>query len=211
MTAPDDETPSTAEPSKAQPTQTTAPPAATEIPVSTYQPGLPKKERKPLNPALAILAGASLTAISGITATVLNIRSSERLSKERDKTDDAEQQRNDLEVKIGAIQTQLDKAKELLTTAGSTVATAVTPAPVPAPLPSIVVVFPTSPPVSASDPPPATTITVRVTSTLLAAPSSAPTTTVPSATSTSAPSTTSTSSPSTATTIGSVTTTTRPA
>ena len=133
MNAPDDETLSTAEPAKAQPPHTAAPPAATEVPVSTYQPGLPKKERKPLNPALAILAGASLTAISGITATVLNIRSSERLSKERDKTDVAVQQRNDLEVKIGAIQTQLDKAKELLTTAGSTVAAAVVPTPVPAP------------------------------------------------------------------------------
>lgn len=211
MNVPDDETPSSAEPGKAQPTQIGTSPASTEIPVSTYQPGLPKKERKPLNPALAILAGASLTAISGITATVLNIRSSERLSKERDKTDVAVQQRNDLEVKIGAIQTQLDKAKELLTTAGSTVATAVTSAPVPAPLPSIVVVFPTNPPANVPIPLTATTVTVRVTSTLLAATSSAPTTSVPSATSTSSISTTSTSSPSTTTTIGSVATTTRPA
>lgn len=178
--------------------------------MSTYQPGLPKRERKPLNPALAILAGASLTAISGITATVLNIRSSERLSKERDKTDVAVQQRNDLEVKIGAIQSQLDKAKELLVT-GSTVAAPITLAPVPAPLPSIVVVFPTNPPLSASVPPAATTITVRALSTLLLAPSSAPATTVPSATSTTGTSTTSTSSPSTTTTIVSVTTATRPA
>ena len=179
--------------------------------MSTYQPGLPKKERKPLNPALAILAGASLTAISGITATVLNIRSSERLSKERDKTDVAVQQRNDLEVKIGAIQTQLDKAKELLTTAGSTVAAAVVPTPVPAPLPSIVVVFPTNPPVVAAIPPAATSITVKVTSTLPAATSLAPTTSLPGATSTNPTSTTSTSSPSITTTIGPVPTTSRPA
>ena len=211
MNAPDDETLSTAEPAKAQPPHTAAPPAATEVPVSTYQPGLPKKERKPLNPALAILAGASLTAISGITATVLNIRSSERLSKERDKTDVAVQQRNDLEVKIGAIQTQLDKAKELLTTAGSTVAAAVVPTPVPAPLPSIVVVFPTNPPVVAAIPPAATSITVKVTSTLPAATSLAPTTSLPGATSTNPTSTTSTSSPSITTTIGPVPTTSRPA
>lgn len=210
MTAPDDETPSTAEPALAKPAVAASVPVATEVPVSTYQPGLPKRERKPLNPALAILAGASLTAISGITATVLNIRSSERLSKERDKTDVAVQQRNDLEVKIGAIQSQLDKAKELLVT-GSTVAAPITLAPVPAPLPSIVVVFPTNPPLSASVPPAATTITVRALSTLLLAPSSAPATTVPSATSTTATSTTSTSSPSTTTTIVSVTTATRPA
>jgi len=210
VTAPDDETPSTAEPALAKPAVAASVPVATEVPVSTYQPGLPKRERKPLNPALAILAGASLTAISGITATVLNIRSSERLSKERDKTDVAVQQRNDLEVKIGAIQSQLDKAKELLVT-GSTVAAPITLAPVPAPLPSIVVVFPTNPPLSASVPPAATTITVRALSTLLLAPSSAPATTVPSATSTTAISTTSTSSPSTTTTIVSVTTATRPA
>ena len=210
MTEPDDETPSTAEPALAKPAVAASVPVATEVPVSTYQPGLPKRERKPLNPALAILAGASLTAISGITATVLNIRSSERLSKERDKTDVAVQQRNDLEVKIGAIQSQLDKAKELLVT-GSTVAAPITLAPVPAPLPSIVVVFPTNPPLSASVPPAATTITVRALSTLLLAPSSAPATTVPSATSTTAISTTSTSSPSTTTTIVSVTTATRPA
>ncbi len=210
MTEPDDETPSTAEPALAKPAVAASVPVATEVPVSTYQPGLPKRERKPLNPALAILAGASLTAISGITATVLNIRSSERLSKERDKTDVAVQQRNDLEVKIGAIQSQLDKAKELLVT-GSTVAAPITLAPVPAPLPSIVVVFPTNPPLSASVPPAATTITVRALSTLLLAPSSAPATTVPSATSTTGTSTTSTSSPSTTTTIVSVTTATRPA
>ena len=210
MTEPDDETPSTAEPALAKPDVAASVPVATEIPVSTYQPGLPKRERKPLNPALAILAGASLTAISGITATVLNIRSSERLSKERDKTDVAVQQRNDLEVKIGAIQSQLDKAKELLVT-GSTVAAPITLAPVPAPLPSIVVVFPTNPPLSASVPPAATTITVRALRTLLLVPSSAPATTVPSATSTTVTSTTSTSSPSTTTTIVSVTTATRPA
>ena len=69
MTAPDDETPSTAEPAKALPSVAASVSVATEVPVSTYQPGLPKKERKPLNPALAILAGASLTAISGITAS----------------------------------------------------------------------------------------------------------------------------------------------
>lgn len=99
------------------------------------------KVRKPLNPAYAILAGAVLTAASGITATFLTIRSSERLTRERDRTDLARQERDQLQKQLEKVQADLVNQSAQLQQFSSTslAVPVVTQLNVP---PSIVVVLP---------------------------------------------------------------------
>jgi hypothetical protein len=54
-----------------------------------------------LNPAHAILGGAVLSAIVTLVGVTLNIRSSERLSNERDKRDAAVAEASSLKDKVG--------------------------------------------------------------------------------------------------------------
>jgi hypothetical protein len=160
-----------------------------------------KKERPPLNPAYAILVGAVVTATAGIGAAVLNIRSSERLSKERDRTEAAAARESDLRTELDQLSKDLETAQariEALTgTTALTIPTSATVVPgtvAPAATvgtaapPSIVVVIPTnlvSPlpdrPVSV---PTATTVPLPVAST------TSPATTVPVTTSTTVATTT---------------------
>lgn len=102
------------------------------------------KERRPLNPAIAILAGAILTATSGITAAFLSIRSSERLSNERAKTDAAVKSSTDLQRKVDQLQRDLSDASRQIKTLGTTIVPT-TPVSGLAPPPSIVVVVNTPP------------------------------------------------------------------
>ena len=125
----------------------TAEPARTEPSVVVVAP----KIRQPLNPAYAILFGALVTAGSGITAAVLSIRSSERLSSQQDKTSAAVQSNQDLQRKIDSLERALDAANAKL--AGLTSSTVVTAAP-PAPLPSILVILPTLDPAVTTAAPP---------------------------------------------------------
>ncbi len=99
------------------------------------------RERKPLNPAYAILAGAVLTAASGITATFLTIRSSERLTRERDRTDLARQERDDLAKELEKVKADLaNQSEQLQQFSSTTIAVPViTQQTIP---PSIVVVLP---------------------------------------------------------------------
>jgi hypothetical protein len=122
---------------------------------------IPKK-REPLNPAYAILAAAILSAGTAITATYLNIRSSERLQRERDRTDAAKKESDDLKAQLTALQTKLNETSNAVdalaensevstsTTPGgpaTSIAPALTSVPATAaPLPSIIVVLPSTPP-----------------------------------------------------------------
>ena len=143
-----------------------------------------KVQRAPLNPAYAILFGAILTATAGLGATLLNVRSSERLSKERQRTDAAAQEKADLQKQLDELKSRLEAANQQISTLTvSTIPVAVPPAPVP----SIVVVLPsaalppqtappTIPPTSRATTPPTTAAPVTTTPTTL------PPTTVPVAT-----------------------------
>ena len=116
------------------------PPA--DAPVELGKPEKP--EKPPLNPAHAILVGAVLSAIAGLSATFLNIRSSERLSTEKDKAAVAAEvqakRQAEWDAKVADLQKQLDVANSRIETliANSGPGTV----PVAAPLPSIVVVIP---------------------------------------------------------------------
>ncbi len=117
-------------------------------------------KRGPLNPAYAILAAAILSAGTAITATYLNIRSSERLQREQDRTDAAKRESDYLKAQLTALQTKLNETSKAIdalaentdspssASPGSPVSTAATVAPTPvvAPLPSIIVVLPSTPP-----------------------------------------------------------------
>jgi hypothetical protein len=108
---------------------------------------IPKK-REPLNPAYAILAAAILSAGTAITATYLNIRSSERLQRERDRTDALQTKLNETSNAVEALAENTDaSASTTLGGPASTLAptTAIVPATA-APLPSIIVVLPSTPP-----------------------------------------------------------------
>ena len=67
------------------------------------------KERT-LNPAHAILGGAVLSAVVTLIGVSLNIRSSERLSSERDKRDAAVAEANALKDKVGQLEQKLNDA-----------------------------------------------------------------------------------------------------
>lgn len=142
------------------------------------------KQRPPLNPAYAILAGAMLTAITGITATLLTIKSSERLTRERDQTDIARQQRDELQKELDKVKTELANQSAQIDEFSSTTIPAATIAPVTVP-PSIVVVFPSQVPTPTqkpSDQPPDRVTTAIPQVSLTVAPTSPPSTTPPPAT-----------------------------
>ena len=123
----------------------------------------PPKKREPLNPAYAILVAAILSAGTAITATYLNIRSSERLQRERDRTDAAKKESDDLKGQLTALQTKLNETSNAVNAlaetsdspttttplspgaVSSTVPVAAVPATAAA-LPSIIVVLPSNPP-----------------------------------------------------------------
>ena len=133
-----------------------------------------RADRPPLNPAYAILVGAVLSAVAGLSATFLNIRSSERLSNERDKAAAAAAQQAELrkawDAKVADLQQQLQVANSRIETLIATTEPIGKPVTVPAPLPSIVVVLPPATPTSA----PATPGAVRP----VPEPTSSPVTTV---------------------------------
>ncbi len=77
------------------------------------EPSLPEQAPKPertLNPAHAILGGAILSAAVTLIGVALNIRSSERLSSEREKRDAAVAEANNLQDKVGELERKLDEA-----------------------------------------------------------------------------------------------------
>jgi hypothetical protein len=73
------------------------------------------KASNPLNPAHAILGGAILSAIVGLTGVMLNIRSSERISNERDKRDAAVSEASQLKDKVVLLEAQLQEMSARLT------------------------------------------------------------------------------------------------
>lgn len=103
-----------------------------------------KAEKPPLNPAHAILVGAVLSAIAGLTATFLNIRSSERLSNEKEKSAAAAEvqakRQAEFDAKVTDLQNQLNVANNRIEALIANNAPAPTVAA--APLPSIVVMIP---------------------------------------------------------------------
>ena len=122
-----------------------------EPPIEPGAPIGPPVPPKALNPAHAILVGAVLSAIVTLVGVTLNIRSSERLSKERDKRDAAVAEANSLKGKVGDLETRLDDAlAKIPSTVVSTsvVATELPATTVAPPLPSIVVIVNTAAPVS---------------------------------------------------------------
>ena len=150
---------------------TSAAPASTSVVV------VAPKIRQPLNPAYAILFGAVVTASSGITAAVLSIRSSERLSNQQDKTSAAVQANQDLQRKVDTLDRALEAADARLAALSST--TVVVSAPVA--LPSIVVVLPTLDPALVTTAPPVASTVVAPT-TRARPVTTAPSATVPSST-----------------------------
>ncbi len=109
-----------------------------------------------LNPAHAILGGAILSAVVTLIGVTLNIRSSERLSAERDKRDVVIAQANELKAEVTDLQRKLEEAVAKIpdtTLVGDPVAGS-TAAPVNVPPQSIVVVItvPTAPPTIAAVP-----------------------------------------------------------
>lgn len=137
------------------------------------------KIRQPLNPAYAILFGALVTAASGITAAVLSIRSSERLSNQQDKTSAAVQANQELQRKVDMLDRSLEAATARLAALSSTTIPATAP---PGPLPSIVVVLPTADPALGTAPTlaPATVVVTSApaATTAVAAPSTIKTTSI---------------------------------
>jgi hypothetical protein len=135
----------------------TAPDATAPVPPTASGTSGPtsSKDRQPLNPAYAILVGAVLTATAGLAATIINVRSSERLSKERQKADTATQANVDLQNQLDQLRTQLADANDKLASLTSGPSTT-------APVPSIVVVLPSAapPPSGATTVPPSTVTTV---------------------------------------------------
>ena len=166
-----------------------------------------RPSERALNPAHAILAGAILSAIVTMVGVTLNIRSSERLSTEREKRDAAVAEANELKDKVGQLEQRLDEAVAKIpvsSTPESTVAVttlAVTTL-VPPPPQSIVVVItvptPVGTPNAVTGPVGATTPTTRP----------APSTTARVATSSPEQSSTTTSASSTTSSTSSTTTTT---
>ena len=160
-----------------------------------------------LNPAHAILGGAILSAIVTLIGVTLNIRSSERLSAERDKRDVVIAQANELKVEVTDLQRRLEEAVAKIPVSTLTpdpaAATASTVAPPIAPPQSIVVVItvPTAP---------------TLPTTIAAVPAVAPTTRSPATTSpvpssASAPTTSSSTTSTTSSTTGPPSSTTSPA
>ena len=165
-----------------------------------------------LNPAHAILGGAILSAVVTLIGVTLNIRSSERLSAERDKRDVVIAQANELKVEVTDLQRKLEEAvakiPDSTLTPDPAAATASTAAPPIAPPQSIVVVI--------TVPTALTSPTVPLTPpTIAAVPAVAPTThspatTTPVPSSTAAPTTSTSTSSTTSSTTGPPSTTTPP-
>jgi hypothetical protein len=112
-----------------------------------------------LNPAYAILGAAILSAGTAITATYLNIRSSERLQRERTRTEAAKKESDDLKAQLAALQAKLNETSNAVDALAQSTETPPTSSTVPvaavpaltvpataAPLPSIIVVLPSTPP-----------------------------------------------------------------
>lgn len=155
----------------------------------------PRPSERTLNPAHAILAGAILSAIVTLVGVSLNIRSSERLSSEREKRDAAVAEANDLKDKVGQLEQKLNEAVAKIPSS-SPDSTIAVPTLVPPPPQSIVVVI--------TVPTPAVTVPGATAPTTRAAPSTtarvATSTAEQGSTTTSASSTTSSSSTTTTTT-----------
>ncbi len=100
----------------------------------------PRPSERALNPAHAILAGAILSAVVTLVGVTLNIRSSERLSSEREKRDAAVAEANDLKDKVGQLEQKLNEAVAKIPPSSSEPTIAVTTL-VPPPPQSIVVVI----------------------------------------------------------------------
>ena len=155
----------------------------------------PRPSERTLNPAHAILAGAILSAIVTLIGVSLNIRSSERLSSEREKRDAAVAEANDLKDKVGELEQKLNDAVAKIPSSSPDSTVAVTTL-APPPPQSIVVVI-TVPTPAVTGPVGATAPTTRP----------APSTTVRTATSTLEQGSTTTSASSTTSSTSSTTTT----
>jgi hypothetical protein len=151
-----------------------------------------------LNPAHAILGGAILSAIVTLVGVTLNIRSSERLSNERDKRDAAVAEAADLKDKVGSLEKKLDEAlAKIPSTVANTEVAITEPAQTTlAPPPQSIVVVVTIPS-AVTAPSEITTV----------APKTQPPSSVPSTPTTATASTTSTSSTTSTTTTPSTSTT----
>lgn len=101
----------------------------------------PRPGERTLNPAHAILAGAVLSAIVTLAGVALNIRSSERLSTERDKRDAAVAEANDLKDKVGQLEQKLDEAVAKIPSSSAPGSTIAVTTLAPPPPQSIVVVI----------------------------------------------------------------------
>jgi hypothetical protein len=188
---------------------------STGTPEQERNPVVDRPRREPLNPAYAILFGAILTATAGIGAAVLNIRSSERLSRERERTEQAAAREAALSNEVDELKAELEAANaKLAALTGSTIGpaspvtssiVATTQPTTPQPIPSIVVVVPTA---AFPSPPPSPAATTPVTSaaTTTVPPTTAAATTVGPSTSTSIASTSTTATPSLTTATPSLTT-----
>ena len=163
-----------------------------------------------LNPAHAILGGAILSAIVTLIGVTLNIRSSERLSAERDKRDVVIAQANELKAEVTDLQRKLEEAvakiPDSTLTPDSVVANSAAPPNAPPQSIVVVITVPTSPT------PPTLPL---IPPTIAAVPAVAPTTHSPATTtsvpsSTAAPTTSITTSSTTSSTTGPPSTTTPP-
>lgn len=154
----------------------------------------PRPSERTLNPAHAILAGAILSAIVTLIGVTLNIRSSERLSSEREKRDAAVAEANDLKDKVGELEQKLNDAVAKIPSSSPDSTVAVTTL---APPPQSIVVVITVPTPAVTGPVGATAPTTRP----------APSTTVRTATSTLEQGSTTTSASSTTSSTSSTTTT----
>jgi hypothetical protein len=150
-----------------------------------------------LNPAHAILGGAVLSAIVTLVGVSLNIRSSERLSNERDKRDAAVAEASGLKDKVGDLERRLDDALAKIPSTAVDTEVPVTGAGVTtlAPPPQSIVVVLTIPSAPVSSPTAATTVAPKANPSTTAQPAS---TSIASSTST--PSTTSSTTSTTSTT-----------
>lgn len=101
----------------------------------------PRPGERTLNPAHAILAGAVLSAIVTLVGVGLNIRSSERLSSEREKRDAAVAEANDLKEKVGQLEEKLNEAVAKIPASTAPDSTVAVTTAVPPPPQSIVVVI----------------------------------------------------------------------
>ncbi len=119
----------------------------------------PRPSERTLNPAHAILAGAILSAVVTLAGVALNIRSSERLSSEREKRDAAVAEANDLKDKVGQLEQKLNEAVAKIPSSSPDSTIAVTTL-LPPPPQSIVVVI--SVPTPAVTVPGATAPTTRL-------------------------------------------------